>query len=271
MLSVCWPLAIAHLGDDVFHACCPAASTRRVSRRLVSRCWATSLRQALVGHHHEIVAGIGHAGQAEHLHRDRRAGGFGLLAVLVEQGANAAVLHAADQVIALLQRALLHQHGRDRATALVERGFDHHAGGAGIDHGARSSITSACSRIASSRSSTPMPVLADTGTNWTSPPHSSGTTSMLHQALLDVVADWRRACPSCSWRSISGTLAARAWLTASIGLRHHAVVGRDHQHHDVGQLGAARAHRGERRMARGVEEGDDALRRSSRGTRRCAG
>ena len=43
------------------------------------------------------------------------------------------------------------------------------------------------------------------------------------------------------------------------GLRHHAVVGGDHQHHDVGQLGAARAHRGERRMARGIEEGDDAL------------
>ena len=34
------------------------------------------------------------------------------------------------------------------------------------------------------------------------------------------------------------------------GLRHDAVVGRDHEHHDVGGLGAARAHRGERRVAR---------------------
>jgi len=39
-------------------------------------------------------------------------------------------------------------------------------------------------------------------------------------------------------------------------LRHHAVVGRDHQHHDVGDLGAAGAHRGEGGVARGVEEGD---------------
>ena len=45
------------------------------------------------------------------------------------------------------------------------------------------------------------------------------------------------------------------------GLRHDAVVGRHHQDHDVGRLRAARAHRGEGGVARGVEEGDDALRR----------
>ena len=46
-----------------------------------------------------------------------------------------------------------------------------------------------------------------------------------------------------------------------LGLRHHAVVGRDHQDHDVGRLGAARAHRRERLVARRVEEGDHAARR----------
>ena len=40
------------------------------------------------------------------------------------------------------------------------------------------------------------------------------------------------------------------------GLRHHAVVGRHHDHRDVGDLGAAGAHGGERLVARGVEEGD---------------
>ena len=39
-------------------------------------------------------------------------------------------------------------------------------------------------------------------------------------------------------------------------LRHHAVVGRDHQHHDVGHLRAAGAHRGEGGVAGRVEEGD---------------
>ena len=40
------------------------------------------------------------------------------------------------------------------------------------------------------------------------------------------------------------------------GLRHHAIVGCDHEDHDVGHLGAAGAHRGERGVARGVDEGD---------------
>ena len=55
-------------------------------------------------------------------------------------------------------------------------------------------------------------------------------------------------------------------------LRHHAVVGRDHQHDDVGDLGAARAHRGEGGVARRVDEGDLAVRRRGRpDRRRCAG
>ena len=39
-------------------------------------------------------------------------------------------------------------------------------------------------------------------------------------------------------------------------LRHHAVIGRNHQHDDVGDLGAAGAHRGERGVAGRVDEGD---------------
>ena len=41
------------------------------------------------------------------------------------------------------------------------------------------------------------------------------------------------------------------------GLRHDAVVCSDDQHHDVRHLCTARAHLGERRVARGVDEGDD--------------
>ena len=39
-------------------------------------------------------------------------------------------------------------------------------------------------------------------------------------------------------------------------LLHDAVVGGDHQHDDVGDVGAARPHRGERLVARRVDEGD---------------
>jgi hypothetical protein len=42
-------------------------------------------------------------------------------------------------------------------------------------------------------------------------------------------------------------------------LRHDAVVGRDHEDRDIGHLGTAGAHGGERLVARGVDEGDGAL------------
>ena len=40
------------------------------------------------------------------------------------------------------------------------------------------------------------------------------------------------------------------------GLRHHAVVGRDHEDRDVGRLRATSTHGGERLVTRGVDEGD---------------
>ena len=51
-------------------------------------------------------------------------------------------------------------------------------------------------------------------------------------------------------------------------LRHDAVVGRNHQHHDVGDLGAARAHGGEGGVAGRVDEGDLGARRRGRPDRR---
>ena len=42
-------------------------------------------------------------------------------------------------------------------------------------------------------------------------------------------------------------------------LRHDAVVGRDHEDRDVGDLGTTGTHGGERLVTRGVDEGDRAL------------
>ena len=42
-------------------------------------------------------------------------------------------------------------------------------------------------------------------------------------------------------------------------LRHHTVVGRDHEDRDVGRLGTTGTHGGERLVTRGVDEGDPAL------------
>ena len=58
-------------------------------------------------------------------------------------------------------------------------------------------------------------------------------------------------------------------------LRHHAVVGRHHQHRDVGDLRTTGTHGGERLVTRGVDEGDRAVVALVLGVRpgrrRCAG
>ena len=48
-------------------------------------------------------------------------------------------------------------------------------------------------------------------------------------------------------------------LNRFAGLRHHAVIAGHHQHHRVGNLGAARTHARKRGMAGRIEEGDHAL------------
>ena len=58
-----------------------------------------------------------------------------------------------------------------------------------------------------------------------------------------------------------GTLGRLGVVDRLDRLRHDAVVGRHHQHDDVGHLGAAGAHRGEGGVAGRVDEGD--LRRRS--------
>ena len=54
-----------------------------------------------------------------------------VVAVLVEHGAHAAVRGAGDDGVADAQGALLHEHGRHSAAALVESGFDGGASGVG--------------------------------------------------------------------------------------------------------------------------------------------
>lgn len=84
---------------------------------------------ALVLEHAELVTGVGHGLQAQDLDG---VGGTGLgdgATLGVEHGADAAVGKAGDQRIAHVQGTAGHEHGSDRAAALVELGLEDVAGG----------------------------------------------------------------------------------------------------------------------------------------------
>src|SRR5690606_24294350 len=75
-------------------------------------------------HHGELVASLRRALKAQNLCRSGRAGLLDLFGAIVDERAHPAPLIAGDEDVARFQRAVLHQHGRDRAATLVELGFD---------------------------------------------------------------------------------------------------------------------------------------------------
>src|SRR5579872_479862 len=202
----------------------------------------------------EIVAGKRRAGEAQHLHRRCRAGRCDGLAAIVDQGAYAAPFAAGDEDIAGLERAALDQHRRHRAAATFELGLDHAAFGRTIRIGLEV--------------------------------EHFGLQQNDFLELLEVGLLGRRNLDveDVATQMLEHDFVLQQVLAHAVGLgvrlvdlvdgddhRHFgfagvadgldrlfldAVVGRDHQHDDVGDLCTARAHRRERLVTRRVDEGD---------------
>ena len=81
----------------------------------------------LVGGDDEAVAGDGDVGEAEDLHRRRRAGFLDLVALVVDERTDTAPGGAGDERVADLQGAVLHEDRGDGASADVEVGLEHDA------------------------------------------------------------------------------------------------------------------------------------------------
>ena len=250
----------------------PRVAVRRLfaSRSRRSRRCATSRASVASSTTSELIARHRHALEAEHLHRNRGAGLLHRLAALVEQRAHAAGVHAADEVVADLERAVLHEHRGDRALARIELRFDRPCPSARRFGFALRSRISAWSRIWSSSSPTFVPFLAEISVRERVAAELLEHDAVLQQLLLHL--------PRVRLRQIdlvdrdddrhAGVLGVRDRLDR---LRHDRVVGGDDEHDDVGHLRAARAHRGERLVARRVEERDRSCRSAARrDTRRCA-
>ncbi len=209
--------------------------------------------------HGEPVAGLGRAVEAQHLDRHRRAGRDHSVAGIGHQRADAAPFGAGNDDVAGLERAALHQHGRDRAAAAVEPRLDHGAFGRPVRIGLeiehfglqRDHVEQLVEialllgrnldleHVAAEQFDLDL-VLQQFGA------HALG----LGVGLVDLVdGDDDRH------------LRRLGVLDRLDRLRHDAVVGGDHQDHDVGDLGAARAHRREGGVAGRVDEGDAAARR----------
>ena len=150
---------------------------------------------------------------------------------------------------------LLHQNGRDRAAALVQLGFEHRS------HGRTRRIGLQILQVGNQQNHFEQQIevlswlFAETGTMTVSPPQSSASRPRSASCCLT-----RSGCASglsiLLIATTIGTLGGFGVVDGFERLRHHAVIGRDYQHDDVGDFGAARAHARERFVARRIDEHD---------------
>ena len=230
---------------------------RRASISVFRRCRALAgelARAALVLDDAHDLAGLRHAVEAEHLDRLARLAPL-TLPRRSRHRADLAPVRARDERVADLERAALDQHRHDRAAAGVELGLDRPRLTPRRRGLALSSCRSATTWIVSSRPSRPslglrrhvdeLGVAAPLRGLQAELGHLGAHARGVGALLVDLVD-----------RDEHRHLGCLRVVDRLLGLRLDAVVGGDHDHRDVGDLGAARAHRRERLVARSVEERD---------------
>src|SRR4051794_12309679 len=214
--------------------------------------------RAVVRRHDERVTGPRHRRQAEDEHRTRRQRDVHRLAVLVEHRPDPAVGRAGHDRVADRQRARLHEHRGQRAAALVEAGLDRHAARRLVGVGPQVERRVGGQQDRLEQAVDALPLLGGDVDE-----HRVAAVLLGHEVVLgQLLADLGGVGPLLVHlvdRDDDRDAGRLRVVERLDGLRHDAVVGRDHQHRDVGHLRTAGTHGGERLVARGVDEGDRAV------------
>ncbi len=176
------------------------------------------------------------------------------LAGVGHQRAHAAPFGAGHHQVADPQRAALHQHGRYRAAAAVELGFDHGALGRTL----RIGLEVEDFGLQSDHFQELVDIHFLGGGDF-NVHHLTAERFDLDLVLQQFGAHARRVRVRLV-DFVDGDddrhLRRLGVMDRFHRLRHDAVVGGDHQHDDVGDLGAARAHGSEGGVAGRIDEGD---------------
>src|SRR4051812_43183986 len=248
-------VALLSAGEDVLQRKLDAlAAGERLGLQAVGAIAGEGARLALVRDDAHVLAGLGNAVEAEQLDRLARRGLLDALPAEVVHCAHAAPVGPGHQRVADLQRAAHDQHRHDGPAARVELRLDDRARRLGIRVGLQllelgqrdqvlEQVVEAVTRLG--RHVDELGVAAPVGRRQADLGQLAADAVRARALLVDLVDGHKD-------RDLGGL----GVVDRLARLRHHAVVGRDDDHRDVGDLGAAGAHGGERLVARRVEEGD---------------
>ena len=160
--------------------------------------------------------------------------------------------------VADVQRAALDEHRRHRATTLVQVRLDGDTLGVHLRVGPQiqRSVGGQDDRLEQG-------VETDAGDGGDVDEHGVAAVLLRHQAVLGQLATdlgrVRAFLVDLVDRDHDRYVRGQRVVQRLDRLRHHTVVGRNHQHGDVGRLRTTGTHGGERLVTRGVDEGDLAL------------
>ena len=200
------------------------------------------------------IARVRHFFQAEDGDRHRRARRLDRPALVVDHRADAAGRRARNDAVARVQRAVLDEDGRDRALALIQLRLDDRAARHLV--GVRLQFAHFGDEIDGFEQV--LDALARLGGNGADDGVAAplfGHEAVVGEALFDAL-DVRLRFIHLVDGDDDGNVRRLRVVDRLDGLRHDAVVRRDDEHDDIRDGRAARAHGGERLMARRVEEGD---------------
>ena len=245
-------LALLYLGEEVVERDLLGDAERALLGLLLALLNQLA-RHALVVDGVEHVARVGDFAHARYLNRDAGPGLGDALSLVVYHGADVADGGAGDNDIAVVQRAVLDEHGHNGAAAPVEaRLYDGALGGAvrvgleledfGQDDQVLKQVVYALAGLGryGAHYGVAAPLLADQVVLSELLLYALGVGAG-HIHLVDGHDD--------------GDVGRLGVVDGLNGLRHDAVVGGDNQDGDVRDGGAAGAHAGEGLVARGVQEG----------------
>ena len=180
------------------------------------------------------------------------------VAVLVEHRPDPAVAGAGDDRVADAQRAALDQDRGDRAATAVEVRLDHEALGVLVRVGPQVER-----RVGGQDDGLEQLVEVELGLRRDVDEHRVAAVLLGDQAVLgQLAADLGRVrlrLVDLVDRDHDRDAGGLGVVERLDRLRHHAVVGRDHEDRDVGRLRTTGTHGGERLVTRGVDEGDPTL------------
>src|SRR5215218_2445447 len=249
-------LTLADPGEQVLQSRSPAGGDGRLALAGLPGL-GDPAGDALVGDRPDLVAGAGRGREADDHHRLGRDGRRDLLAVLVEHGPDPPEGGAGGDRVPDVQGAPADQDGRHRAAALVQVGLDDRALGAPVGVGLEVQLD-----VGDQQDGLDQGVEALLGLG--RDVHELGLAAVLlgHQVVLgELLADLGRVgvlLVDLVDRHHDRDPGRLGVVDRLHGLGHDPVVGRDHQHGDVGDGRAPGPHGGERLVAGGVDEGHQA-------------